>query len=828
MKKIFCIGIIVLLIGSIAAIEFAAPITISNQDYGCVNKNRFIVDDVDNDGDDDFIPKFGNNVYWYEDINGNSVYDGCIDMPHSIDRICHSGLYYVDMNNDGVKDIVTTGQSHDSLYIFTNNGTGFFSKEAYCTSMYMAFAINIYDFNIDGVQDLFISSDSKSVYLTRSSVNDTFQVNHLNDHVLYLKNGLYNDNSNIIDVNNDGYMDYIGYDIYTNQVVWYEFDPNVNTFTNSHSICNNPDYGTFIFSDINNDGNSDIIIYDNNAYSLRVVLNNQANGFSSQTPFVYSIDYLSQIESYDFNNDGLLDIAVSYGESSNTKKSIYLNSTSGLQLSSEIQSDFRYFWIEDINEDGELDMLCDIGNDFMIYLNDNGIFSFDNSKIIPLEQVQSITKKNVLGSDRYIIAGYYYIVEAELINGEMIIEDKPVRDIRFFNDFDCEDIDNNGVLDYIFVESYSVQGLTKQKIVLYINGTRMQDLVSSASWNSIKDAEFNDVDNDGNYDITFYGVDDGVSSVKVYENCNCVFFNQYDEVAQSSIRRHDFADVNGDGFCDLLYTDVNSSLNVAYNLGGMSFDAPISLLSTVFSDFEHKDANGDGVKDIVTWNFENYVAPEVYLGTSSSNFSSTPVTIGSECRYRSLDFVDFDNDNDNDVLLTHLHNNSYEYLEMEILENDGTMNLTNSVLLDSCFYMINSQILHCTADVNEDGLQDIMYIDYSTKKIKTYINNTIVTSNSDTDIPEYSTKLYGNYPNPFNPETKINYSLAETGNAELTIYNIKGQRVKTLVNDHVESGEHSIIWNGKDDKDSDVSSGVYFYRLKTAEGVQNRKMLLLK
>ncbi len=827
MKKIFCIGILVLLISSITAIEFAAPVTISNQEYGCVDKNQFIVDDIDNDGDDDFIPKHSNGVLWHEDSNNNGVFDDCIDMTHLIDQTVSGTLYYVDMNNDGFKDLVTADDARDLLYIYTNDGTGIFSREDYHTSHYFGFAMTIYDFNLDGIQDIIISDNSKSVYLTRPSVNDTFRVNQLNDNMLCLRNGVYNDNSNIADVNNDGYMDYIGLKTDTGQIVWYEFDPGTNSFNTSHFICNCNDYSSFIVSDMNNDGYADVIVYDRNAQTIRIVQNNQTNGFTNLTPFADNIDRIYQMESYDVNNDGLPDFELSCKESGNAKMQVYLNSTSGLQISSEITSDVTNFWIEDMNDDGELDMTCDLGGDYMIYLNSNGSFSFDNSKILPLKYVQSFFKKNVSGTDRYVIAGYYYVAEAELVDGEIIIQDRPVRDIRFFNDFDCEDIDNNGVLDYIFVEEYVEQGFLKDKIIFYLNGTRMQDIVSFASENLIACAEFNDVDNDGDFDITCYSVDDDVFRIKVYENNNCTFSNLYHVDGPSYVRRFDFSDINEDGFCDLLYTNVTGSLNLAYNLGGFSFDDPVSILSTVFSDFEYRDANGDGVKDIVTWDFNTGSAPKAYLGLSNG-FATVPIIVGPSGYYRSFDFVDLDNDNDNDFLYTQLHYYDFQTVKMEVAENDGSVNLINTMLLDSSSYIFNNQILHCAADVNEDGLQDIMFIDYSSKKIKAHINTTEITPNEDTDFPEYRTQLLCNYPNPFNPETKISYSMANSGNAELTIYNIKGQRVKTLVNDHVEAGEHSIIWNGKDEKDSDVSSGVYFYRLKTADGVQNKKMLLLK
>jgi len=86
-----------------------------------------------------------------------------------------------------------------------------------------------------------------------------------------------------------------------------------------------------------------------------------------------------------------------------------------------------------------------------------------------------------------------------------------------------------------------------------------------------------------------------------------------------------------------------------------------------------------------------------------------------------------------------------------------------------------------------------------------------------------------NYPNPFNPETTIKFDLMEAGEVELTIYNIKGQKVKQLLGEHLPAGEHKIVWDGKDYFGNSASSGVYVYKLKLngeIEAVQ--KCLLLK
>ncbi|MFQ5640788.1 MAG: T9SS type A sorting domain-containing protein [bacterium] len=93
---------------------------------------------------------------------------------------------------------------------------------------------------------------------------------------------------------------------------------------------------------------------------------------------------------------------------------------------------------------------------------------------------------------------------------------------------------------------------------------------------------------------------------------------------------------------------------------------------------------------------------------------------------------------------------------------------------------------------------------------------------------KFTYQLLQNYPNPFNPETKIRYQLAAAGEVELSIYNLLGQKVRTLVNLKQAAGAHRILWNGKNSSSDQVSSGFYFYKLKAGDVIRVKKMLLLR
>ncbi len=88
--------------------------------------------------------------------------------------------------------------------------------------------------------------------------------------------------------------------------------------------------------------------------------------------------------------------------------------------------------------------------------------------------------------------------------------------------------------------------------------------------------------------------------------------------------------------------------------------------------------------------------------------------------------------------------------------------------------------------------------------------------------------LSQNHPNPFNPTTTIEYRLAKTAPVNLTIYNLLGQHVRTLIAHDQQVGRHQVIWDGRDDSGQGVASGIYFYRLQVGSVFETRKMTLLK
>jgi flagellar hook assembly protein FlgD len=92
----------------------------------------------------------------------------------------------------------------------------------------------------------------------------------------------------------------------------------------------------------------------------------------------------------------------------------------------------------------------------------------------------------------------------------------------------------------------------------------------------------------------------------------------------------------------------------------------------------------------------------------------------------------------------------------------------------------------------------------------------------------FRNSLVQNFPNPFNPQTTLAYSLKEPGNVTLSIYDVAGRRIRELVSAQRPAGAYKVVWDGTDSKGSKVASGVYFYKLVAGSFTDTKKMVMLK
>ena len=241
----------------------------------------------------------------------------------------------------------------------------------------------------------------------------------------------------------------------------------------------------------------------------------------------------------------------------------------------------------------------------------------------------------------------------------------------------------------------------------------------------------------------------------------------------------------------------------------------------------------DSLKQI-TVNSNGNPLPDVVDLTTGEIDASTGAVVNAE-QWESV-LVDYKN-----VTITDLNAdgdpgpNSYNFGEIMVNDGsgdariefqDGNHNYNNEWDTTLAKNPANIQV---KLNATFDEIRGVMFYSHSYYKIVPRKNDDLVgymetvgVNDNKSSVP-VAYKLEQNYPNPFNPSTTINYSVPKEGIVTLKIFNILGQEVKTLVNENKISGNYNVRFNA-----SELSSGVYFYSLRSGNYYQVKKMLLLK
>ena len=164
--------------------------------------------------------------------------------------------------------------------------------------------------------------------------------------------------------------------------------------------------------------------------------------------------------------------------------------------------------------------------------------------------------------------------------------------------------------------------------------------------------------------------------------------------------------------------------------------------------------------------------------------------------------------------------------------NNLGFQLLRSAAAQAGFAVVNSELIPSRADrtytfvdksASEGGTYYYKLVDIDRNGMRTEHGPIAVAA----PVPaRYS--LAQNYPNPFNPLTTIRYELPSAGRVSLKVYNMHGQLVRTLVDEHVSAGYHTLVWDGRDEFGQAVSSGIYYYRMVAGTFVETKKMALLR
>jgi len=441
-------------------------------------------------------------------------------------------------------------------------------------------------------------------------------------------------------------------------------------------------------------------------------------------------------------------------------------------------------------------------------------------------------------------------------------------------DFD-NDGDNDIVVGHIIVDTYAtiLENIEDGEFEVYQLLTnpeaRMFYFIENFDENPLKD----------------FVIQNEEGNLLIYYNSNFNIPSIYEMQIEAGFNKIASGDFDGDGDYDLVFSSSGAGLDnlwgLMYNLGNRNFsnpewfECPNQASNADFEKFECHDLDNNGFDDIIAFSFtDTYIYYFSEQGFVADSLDYQIISSG-------MTSSDFDYDGDYDIVIIHwpsatednfkiyenlgnqdfiLHNNYCETLWSEPIScdlnndnlvdivtigdeinkyfNEGNFQFSEVIIQDYPDYG-ESWVEQSFSDFDENGTIDLAIIRYGIEENNLTIlyndgegnflyepqvgidNNEIILNNERIKL--------SNYPNPFNPQTTITYSIKKQGFVELNIYNAKGRLIKQLICKKMEGGEHNVTWNGKDQNNQYCSSGIYLIELKVdAVRVKNSRLILLK
>ena len=283
------------------------------------------------------------------------------------------------------------------------------------------------------------------------------------------------------------------------------------------------------------------------------------------------------------------------------------------------------------------------------------------------------------------------------------------------------------------------------------------------------------------------------------------------------------ADANNDGIMDLFVGAYNSQEIILFlgdGNGGLSFSDKVSAGGNSWM-ITVGDVDGDGNVDVVSANSDANNSA-VIRGDGTGKLMAAKTYPTAATFPLAIDLGDLDGDGDLDMIASSFGIN--EGGKWTLWENDGDGNFINPEPLNAGS-AASCAVFH---DRDDDGDLDITGIDEVDDLLILFENTATggIVSLTPPIVDDF--QLLPNYPNPFNPETRIEYILPQNAIVNLKIYNARGQFVKTLFQGARPAGHFFSVWDGTDFREQPVASGVYFYRMIIGQFSSTRKMALLR
>ncbi len=353
-----------------------------------------------------------------------------------------------------------------------------------------------------------------------------------------------------------------------------------------------------------------------------------------------------------------------------------------------------------------------------------------------------------------------------------------------------------------------------------------------------------DIDDDGLLDMFSGDVDGNINYFSNTGDENYPSFTFIDQNFQSIQANYQsrpcFGDLDNDGDLEMLVGRTSWTSNgVKFFLNQGTPEEPDYIeVPANYIEINHDwaspeliDIDDDGDLDLFIGHLENQVIFYQNIGTPeicnfrliSDNYLNQTLQFGD---FASICFGDIDNDGDYDIIRGHSHEwTTLVDAYLDFYRNVGTPENASFVLEEDHFLDI-AVVKYAEpflADIDTDGDLDL-FVGDSNGGISFWRNDEFNSANGEHGHQPYTFTLYQNYPNPFNASTAISYQLLAVSHVNLTVYDVLGREVQSLVMGQQSAGFHEVVWDA-----SGVSSGVYFIQLSVDSRQSSaRKVMLVK
>ena len=391
------------------------------------------------------------------------------------------------------------------------------------------------------------------------------------------------------------------------------------------------------------------------------------------------------------------------------------------------------------------------------------------------------------------------------------------------------DIDNDGYLDVVFI---STNDSSSRVHCVDYTGNDIENFPVYIQNPTYKAPAIGDINNDG------------LNSIIFYDKENTLYITDYLGQANSVVFDHDFSKLNNsptitnlneDPYLEIILSDSSGNIYVIDYQGTLLNQ--ISIENTIQNNIVVSDLDQDGSTELVFYDNNNKLYAFNY--NSSSFFEGWPISLNESLVSEPI-IVNLNNDNDLEILLNTtdgfmyvMHHDGLFYQNFPFISQDSLFSVpsiadidndndaelifgTNTSLnvIDVNFLVSNQQSWNVyRGNIRRDGFFNFQPSNLSLE---------------NKSIPAFY-YLNHNFPNPFNPTTRITYSLPKKTLVSIIIYDLLGKKVNTLIDKELqEPGTKTVQWHGKNQEGLSLSSGVYFYSLETKDFLQKKKMILIK